>query len=370
MNKIGRFLLMASVICVVVGAGQSSDDATAQSSYHTRVMAYHDEQGREIPVRTPEDWERRRREILAGFQAAAGALPSRANLPALDIQITQELKLDGIVRQTILFTTQKDAKRVPAYLFIPTAVTPAEKLPAIVALHPTSTLGKAEIAGAGKPNREYGLELARRGYVVICPDYPSFGDYPCDFSDPQYTSGTMLGIFNHMRCVDLLQSLPQVDPQRIGVIGHSLGGHNAIFLALFDERVKVIVSSCGWTPFADYYHGKLDGWTSPRYMPRIRTVYHLDAQQVPFDFYELIAALAPRPFYSNSPLRDSNFDVAGVKKGIAEARKVYTLFHADDALQARHPDCPHDFPPEIRAEAYAFIDATLWPGKKAVHTDP
>ena len=54
----------------------------------------------------------------------------------------------------------------------------------------------------------------------------------------------MKGIFNHMRCVDLLQAREDVDHERIGVLGHSLGGHNAIFLGAFDIRLKVIVSSC------------------------------------------------------------------------------------------------------------------------------
>jgi cephalosporin-C deacetylase-like acetyl esterase len=44
----------------------------------------------------------------------------------------------------------------------------------------------------------------------------------------------MKGIFNHMRAVDLLCSRPEVDPKRIGAIGHSLGGHNAMFVGLFD----------------------------------------------------------------------------------------------------------------------------------------
>ena len=63
--------------------------------------------------------------------------------------------------------------------------------------------------------RAYGRELAKRGYVVLAPDYPSFGDYPYDFSADAYASGTMKGIFNHMRCVDYLQSLPEVDGERI-----------------------------------------------------------------------------------------------------------------------------------------------------------
>ena len=58
----------------------------------------------------------------------------------------------------------------------------------------------------------------------------------------------MKGIWNHMRCVDLLVSRDDVDAEKIGTIGHSLGGHNAIFLGVFDRRVKVVVSSCGWTP--------------------------------------------------------------------------------------------------------------------------
>jgi cephalosporin-C deacetylase-like acetyl esterase len=48
----------------------------------------------------------------------------------------------------------------------------------------------------------------------------------------------MKGIVNHRRAVDVLQSLPYVDRQRIGAIGHSLGGHNTLFVAAFDERIR------------------------------------------------------------------------------------------------------------------------------------
>ena len=203
------------------------------------------------------------------------------------------------------------------------------------------------------------LELAKRGYVVLVPDYPSFGDYKYDFNADKYISGSMKGIFNHMRAVDLLQSRPEVDPARIGAIGHSLGGHNAMFVGVFDERIKVIVSSCGWTPLHDYYGGKLEGWTSDRYVPTIRDVYKLDPDSVPFDMYEIVAALAPRGFFSNSPLHDSNFDVAGVRKAIAEAKPIYELLGAPEQLQVRYPDAGHEFPPAVRHEAYQFIDRIL-----------
>lgn len=346
-------LTILLIACAVTGNSSSVD--------HTRLMTYLDARSQEQPVQTPRDWAIRRNEILEGMQAAMGPLPDRTHLPPVDMKVTAEVKGAGFKRLTISYALGAGSRqqRVPAYLFIPDAVTAGKRLPAIIALHPTSPIGKGEAAGLGKPHGRYGIELAQRGYVVLCPDYPSFGDDACDFSDPAFASGTMLGIAGHMRGIDLLQSLPQVDPERIGAIGHSLGGHNAMFLAAFDPRVKVVVSSCGWTPFADYYGGNLTGWTSPRYMPRIKDVYHLDPKAVPFDFYEVAAAIAPRPFFSNSPERDANFDVKGVRKAEPEVRKVYQLLAAPDAFRVVHPDCEHDFPPGVREEAYRFIDAAL-----------
>ena len=211
----------------------------------------------------------------------------------------------------------------------------------MVALHGTGDLGKKLVDGFSTlPNRAYAKELAQRGYVVIAPDYPSMGDLiNYDFKTDRYESGTMKGIFDHMRCVDLLQSRKEVDPKRIGVIGHSLGGHNAMFLGAFDTRLKVIVSSSGWT-LMDYYDigeaaskrygGRLGPWAQDRYMPLLRDKFNLDPEKIPFDFDEVIAALAPRAFFSNSPINDSNFSVEGVRKGIAAAMEVYNFFKASD----------------------------------------
>ena len=351
-----RLLVLGLVVTaslLLVATALPGQHASANGHHytdHTRVLFYLDPAGHEQPVKTAADWANRRRDILAGMQEAMGPLPDRSHLPPLDVKVLEQVKGDGFTRLTINFVAEKtepDGRedRIPAYLFLPADRPAGKRLPAILALHPTSPLGKGEITGAGKDNRAYGLELARRGYVVLCPDYPSFGDYrydfPAAFRSGRYASGTMKGIFNHMRCVDFLQSREDVDPQRIGVIGHSLGGHNAMFVAAFDERIKAVVSSCGWTPFADYYHGKIAGWTSDRYMPRLRDVYHLDPKQVPFDFYEVVAAIAPRPFFSNSPLHDDNFDVEGVKKAIPAAQAVYDLLGAPKALPRPLPRmCP------------------------------
>ncbi len=345
----------------------------APANNHQRLLEYLDDDGRTRPVANRGDWQRRRAQIIAGMEAAMGPLPKRdADLP-LDPQIEEAKEEEGYTRLKMTIAVanppgkaeqaadddNQHQDRLPLYLLLPKR--PAgQRLPAMLALHQTVAIGKDEPVGLGnRVNLKYGQELARRGYVVAAPDYPSFGEYPYDFKKSGYASGTMKGIVNHMRAVDLLVSRPEVDAERIGVIGHSLGGHNSMFVGVFDQRLKVVVSSCGWTPFHDYYGGKIAGWTSDRYMPRLRDVYQLNPDRVPFDFYEVVAALAPRAFFSNSPLNDANFDVVGVRKAIAAVQPVYALFGAADRLQVRYPDSAHDFPPEVREEAYRFIDEVL-----------
>ena len=289
-----------------------------------------------------------------------GPLPERSNPPPMDIQVKSQLAGDGFTRLTLSFVPEV-GDRLTANLYLPTGASSSARRPAMLALHQTSPGGKDDVAApGGLPNRIYADELAQRGYVVLAPDYPSFGEQKeYDFAKDRYVSGSMKGIFNHMRCVDLLQARPEVDPERLGAIGHSLGGHNSMFVGVFDTRLKVIVSSCGWTPFHDYYAGNLTGWTSDRYMPLLRDKYGLDPNRAPFDFYEVVAALAPRAFFSNSPLRDSNFDVAGVRKAVAKVLPIYALLGNPGGIEVVTPDCVHDFPPEIRRQAYAFIDKTL-----------
>ena len=259
-NRSGLLMLLTIILVPLL---MSTVAIAQQGIDHTQLSVYYQSNGQAAPVVTPADWDRRRQQILAGMQLAMGDLPDRNNLPKLDIKVLSEVKGEGFIRQSITFVSEP-GDRIPALLYVPTGIEEKDKLPAMMALHPTGALGKLIVAGEGPlDNRQYGMELAQRGYVVLCPDYPSFGDYNYDFEQDRYLSGTMKGIFNHMRGVDLLESLQMVDPERIGVIGHSLGGHNAMFVGVFDLRLKVIVSSCGWTPFHDYYGGDIKGWNQP-----------------------------------------------------------------------------------------------------------
>jgi dienelactone hydrolase len=293
---------------------------------------------------------------LAGVEKVMGALPPIDHHAPLDIHVLEETRLKHYLRKKITFSPEPRSV-VYAWLLIPYS---AHNAPAVLCLHQTTAIGKDEPAGiAGKPNLFYAHELARRGYVALVPDYPSFGDDKTDFQRDVYArgykSGSMKGIVNHVRAVDLLQSLPEVDKQRIGAIGHSLGGHNALFVAAFDDRIRAVVTSCGFTSMARYYGGDLKGWTSDRYMPLISTLYHNSVQNLPFDFSDILDAIAPRAVFVNAPLHDTNFDVTGVDETIAKVRQHFP----SDRLVVAHPDCGHDFPPAVRKQAYDFLDKQL-----------
>jgi hypothetical protein len=151
---------------------------------------------------------------------------------------------------------------------------------------------------------------------------------------------------------------------KFGAIGHSLGGHNAIFTAVFDDRIKVIVSSCGFDSFTDYYSGDAGvwkperGWCQTRYMPKLLE-YAGRLSDVPFDFHELIGALAPRHVFVNAPLGDTNFKWRSVDAIAEAARPVFDLYRARKSLHVEHPDCGHLFPPEMRQTAYRLMDEVL-----------
>ncbi|MFG0262984.1 MAG: alpha/beta hydrolase [Novipirellula sp. JB048] len=372
LTRCACLLTLWPLIDAAVGSPPAMAEETTQANAavsHSDLSVFRAANGAIRPIRTAADWAARRTQIIAGAELAMGPMPSFENLPALDPKPSEDVRRGDVRR--ITFTIAVDGvDRLPLDLYLPPPIAAefdasqptrslgASSLPAVIALHPTGAAGKRIVAGeGGRPGRQYAIELAQRGYVVVAPDYPSFGEYKdYDFSSDAYVSGTMKGIFNHRRCIDFVTSLPFVDAERIGAIGHSLGGHNAIFLGVFDERVKAIVSSCGWCPFHDYYGGDIKGWTSDRYMPRLRDVYGLDPDKVPFDFYELVAALAPRTFVSVSPIDDSNFDVNGVRKAIPVAGRIYSLLNARDELMLWTPDCEHDFPTEMRHQAYRVID--------------
>jgi dienelactone hydrolase len=271
--------------------------------------------------------------------------------------------LPTLTRMKITYVSEA-GDQVPAYLLKPKHI--KGKTPGVLCLHQTTSLGPAEPAGvAGNPDLYYALELAERGYVTVASACPGCGEY--DFGgygvDPYqlgYVSGAMKAVWNHMRAVDLLQSLPEVAADRIGCIGHSQGGHSTLFVSAFDTRIRVMVTSCGFTSFEKYYGGKIRPWSQRCMMPRVATRYENDPSRMPFDFPEVLCALVPRPLFINAPLHDANYDVSGVRDCVRMDRDIYTtVFHAGNRIVAVHPDAQHSFPLAVRTQAYHFIDKWL-----------
>ena len=327
---------------------------------HQDLTYYRDRQGQRHAIQNPADWEIRRQQIVDNLQLVTGKLPGVTWRVPLDVKTVEEAKIGKLVRRKITFQSDPD-DRVAAWLFLPEGAAEANKRPAVLCLQQTTGAGKDEPAGlSGDPSLHYALHLAERGYVTLAPDYPSFGEHAYDFAPEHgYVSGTMKAVWDSIRAVDVLCALPEVDADRIGSIGHSLGGHNTMLTAVFEPRIKVLVSSCG---FCRFHKDDVPSWTGPRYMPRIASVYGNSADKLPFDFTELVGSYAPRPFLACAPKKDGDFDYTGVEDSIRSAKAVYKLFGKEDYLQAYYPDAGHSFPADARELAYRFLDQHLQGG--------
>ncbi len=167
--------------------------------------------------------------------------------------------------QLIEYNVEENEK-VQSYLLIPK--NNLKKNPAILAIHQHAgnwDIGKSEVVGkTNNPMYSYGLDLVKRGYVVIAPDIIGFEsrkgpqEYNADkegqkawerflFCDYLIHGKTLQGKTLHdlSVAIDVLCSLSFVDSSKIGVIGHSLGGQESIWLEWYDERIQCGVSSCG-----------------------------------------------------------------------------------------------------------------------------
>jgi dienelactone hydrolase len=326
----------------------------------TNLLVYHNEKGEVAEVRTKTVWLKRRAEILQGCEDIMGPVPARQKRCPLDISIEDQSDHGSYLLRSVTYASEPNC-RTPAFLLIPKPTFHSQKrAPAVLVLHPTDMEygNRVVVEQLRETYRAYGKELAERGYVVLAPAYPLMANYQPDLKTLGYSSGTMKAILDNIRGLDLLESLPFVKKGQFGAVGHSLGGHNAIYTALFDGRIKVVVSSCGFDSYVDYKDGDIRGWTSERYMPRLLE-YRDRLEKVPFDFHELIGALAPRRVFINAPKGDSNFKWQSVDAILQAARPVYRLYGAEKNILIEHPDCGHEFPPEMRELAYRTLDSVL-----------
>jgi dipeptidyl aminopeptidase/acylaminoacyl peptidase len=357
-------LLSDAALC---GSAGQSERTSSSRLPREQLLVYRDAQGQIRTAQSPQEWELRRAEIRRGMEAIMGRLPGPQKRCPLEVQVEEQVDAGPYLRQKLTYQSEPSC-RVPAYLLIPKAIREGKikKAPAVLCLHPTdNTIGHGVVVGlGGRANRAYAAELAERGFVTFAPNYPLLAQYQPDLKKLGWESGTLKAVWDNIRALDYLQSLPYVDGRAFGAIGHSLGGHNSIFTAVWDERIQVVVSSCGFDSFLDYYGGDEKnwqperGWCQLRYMPKLAQ-YRGKLAEIPFDFYELIAALAPRHVLVVAPQKDHNFQVESVRRIITAARPVFALYGQADRLQAEYPEAGHDFPEAMRHKAYQLLDTVL-----------
>ena len=146
------------------------------------------------------------RELRAHVEKVMGRFPGEDRRCDLDVKVTEEVDCGDYVRKFLTYQSEPGA-RVPAYLLVPRAAIAkkrgAGKTIGILTLHQTHALGQKVVVGLGEsPNDEYGVELAKRGFVCLAPAYPHLANYAPDLS--KYESGTMKAIWDNVRGMDLL----------------------------------------------------------------------------------------------------------------------------------------------------------------------
>jgi len=325
---------------------------------------------RKVTICDQQAWDLKRPSVQRRVAQMRGEAPEISE-PILP-EVLESVSSGGVLRKKIRLKSGT-GDRITGYLLIPESKMPKMGYPAVLALHSTISPGAAVTVGVEKvrENRYYGQELAERGYIVLAVDTISAGDRVYPGTDPFDTKGfyaiypkwSAMGkmLHDHRRAVDYLSTLPQVDSSRLGVIGHSLGGYNAFYLQAFDQRIKVAVSSCGFTP--------LGGTTSPFQFARDQWFVHfpelrdyLRAGIVPFDLHEVMALCAPRPLFNYSAREDHIFPSwSAVDAALTQVEELYEVLGAKQAFRRVDGEGDHDFPRAVREQAYRFLDLYLLP---------
>jgi dienelactone hydrolase len=299
-----------------------------------------------------------------------GNFPQRVPLmPTFGTEIDE-----GTYTRTQLTYSVEPDEVVPAWLLIPKGERPEGGWPAILAIHQHGgqyDLGKSELVGLiGDAQYAYGRELCLRGYIVLCPDMlcfeerrapdevrrrngmlDSYGYERFDFTKRLIHGSCLQTKYLHdLSCaLDLLTALPNVNSARLGVIGHSLGGQETLWLTWYDARVTAAVSSCGFSLMRAILRDGINH-NFAAYVPDMLAVSDMDT---------LVAEVAPRPFLLTAGENDTIFPIDGVRSIIENAHEVYTQQSVVDRFKAILFAGEHSFPAEVKVEAYAFLDHWL-----------
>lgn len=332
-------------------------------------------------ILTLEEWIAKREEIKHLLLQVMGDFPPLTTL--LNPKIVEEKEFEKYIRRKVIYTSEP-GDDIPAYLFLPKDG--AKKHPAVLCAHQTNPYGKREAAGIdGDPAMALAPRLAERGYVALAPDEICFGerhnpllghygDAIAFYRKHKLWSVAGKMIWDKSRAIDYLWTLDEVDPQRIGAIGHSHGAYGSLHAGAFDDRIQAVASSCGFTTFrADgntfrwshatpilpklgfYLGGRKMTWeTFQRFKLK-------EVNQVPFDWHHILALIAPRPLFLSVSLDDEVFPGGESIRSevLPRVEPIYDLYKSREKLEGHFFRGGHRFPDEAQQKAFAWLDRWL-----------
>jgi hypothetical protein len=260
-------------------------------------------------VRSADDWQRRRTELLDIWTRQMGHWPEVIEQPK--IKTLGEETIDGIIHRHVRLEIAPN-QTGDGWLLIPPGKGP---FPAVLVVfyNPETSTGRVE----GKQTRAYGLHLAQRGFVTLNIGTPGGDAYKPDIGQAQ-CQPLSFHAYVAANAWHALANLPQVDAQRIGVTGHSYGGKWALFAgALWDKFAAVAVSDPGIMfnekrPSINYWEPWYLG-LEPGKNPRKRGVptpsnpgtgAYQRLRKSGHELHEIHALIAPRPFWVSGGSED------------------------------------------------------------------
>ncbi len=286
--------------------------------------------------------------------------------PKID-EITSIDKGDYTEKKIFLYTSNMTGRY--AYLLVPKIIN--RKMPAVMAMHQHGGFyeyGKDEVVGnAGNKDLFYGKELAERGYVVLAIDAPLFGDSYLSVKETNTSPEIMeeiqaqqlieighppIGIMiqEEIMALNILSSLSYVDNNRIGCIGHSMGGTRCMYLAALDNRIKSTVLSSSVANIRQHAESAiLKTWL---------TVLPGVAKYV--DTEGLLTLIAPRSLMIIYSEEDPIFPKIEAENKINKTAELYKKLGKETYFSSIYlPKVGHELPREARERAYNFFEKHL-----------